>query len=1701
MAKSINTPGDFDGIMTDHPGDNKVRTVAPTQTAAITAVLDNVDPVQGSVAAGGRTNDPTPTISGTISTALNPGERLVLYNGTTALIDATVDNTTLTWTATPTLGSNGRYSIIARVVDQAGNQGPASVVRKLTFDTLAPLQTASITDISDNVGSVRGVIANGGMTNDFKPTINGTLSAALAFGEVVTIYRNGVAVGKAKVNATTKTWSFTPTLTSDGSYIFSASVVDAAGNQGPLSSAYTITLDTVAPTQTAVITAVLDNVDPVQGSVAAGGRTNDPTPTISGTISTALNPGERLVLYNGTTALIDATVDNTTLTWTATPTLGSNGSYSITARVVDQAGNQGAASRVRKFSLDNLAPTISISSDKGTLKAGETANITFSFSKDPGRTFSWDGNSGDINVTGGMLSALSGSGLTRTANFTPTAGSSGTASITVASGSYTDAAGNTGAGGSSMPISYDTLAPTLSISSSASTLKAGETATITFTFSEVPSGFTASDISATGGSLSGLAVSADPKVYTANFSPTAGSSGTASIAVASGSYTDAVGNTGIGGISMPISYDTLAPTLSISSSASTLKAGETATITFTFSEVPSGFTASDITTSGGSLSGLAVSADPKVYTANFSPTAGSSGTASITVAAGTYTDAAGNSATEPADVRLSFDTVVASLSAALASSSDTGVIGDGITALARVGLTGQAQGGAKVALRGTTQQTRIGADGQFVLPEVQLSSGENLLVLELLDESNRVLANRELRINQETPGGSTPTPDPVLAWNRLALEAIRRDASVPSVATRALAMQSIAVLDTLAAIDGTPAFLVGLAAPAGIPVGAAVGAAAARVLSHLFPAQATNFLNQQNTDLAIYTDDAARQAAVAFGQAVADAVIALREQDGWDAFVVENEGSAPGQWRPTPPAFDLPQTPQWSLLTPFALQKGSQFRPSAPPELSSTAYTEALKEVQRLGSATSSERTAEQTLIARFWADGVGTYTPPGHWNQIANDLAAAEGYGYGSAARLLAILNVALADASIAAWDTKYSYDFWRPITAIRNAEDDGNPDTEADPSWQPLLLTPNHPEYVSGHSTYSGAAAVVLDQYLGEQAFSTTSVSLPNVTRSYGSFQEAAAEAGRSRIYGGIHYDFSNQAGQALGADVANWVVDAFRTDVDLRGPQLALEQRGGLVLRQAPRLSGFALDNISGVASLSVTLAGRDPQLLNVDGRGRFSLDVGSVFGPLADGAYGLSFQAVDGAGNRSQPLAYGFQLDTTAPTLEITGLTDGDELVQGVRLCGIADGTGSALQALSYRFNDGVARPLVFDPSNGGFEVPLDLSDLGPGIQMLTVTARDGAGLGSSRSLSLQLTQSIPLTIEAVSPADGSGEVGATFRPEVRFSRAVDPASLTNDSFWATDAAGKRLGASIVVAPQGTRAWLLFDQALPGSSRINLQLNGDRIRAAGDGQLLDADANGTPGGNWSSAFSTVNLTPVAGTTLIGKVVGPGADLKPNTFDDFRAGPDGAAHTADDLFLEPLAGVKVFILGLEDRAVLTDAQGRFELKDVPVGVVKVAVDGRTATNPPTDVFYPEMVMDVTIRPAQVNTIMGTMGTTQEQLENFSRTEVYLPRISTKVLTAISPDQPTTVTTPAEGASNLTEQQRELIQLVVQPGSVIGENGQVLDNAKVGIATVPPELVRDMLPPGLLQHTFDLTIQAPGAAVCQPTAKTEPALHLKNC
>ena len=326
------------------------------------------------------------------------------------------------------------------------------------------------------------------------------------------------------------------------------------------------------------------------------------------------------------------------------------------------------------------AASVSISSSAASLRVGESATITFSFTRDPGSSFVWDGSSGDVSVSGGTLSAISGSGLSRTAVFTPTAGGNGTASITVGAGSYTDIFGNSGSAGTTPALSYDTLAPTLAIISSSAALIAGQTATITFSFSEDPgSSFvwdgTTGDVVVSGGTLS--AISGSGLSRTATFTPTAGSSGTASITVAAGSYTDAAGNPGGVGTTPALSYDTLAPTLAITSSSAALIAGQTATITFSFSEDPgSSFswngTTGDVVVSGGILS--AIRGSGLTRTATFTPTAGSSGTASITVAAGSYTDAAGNPGGVGTTPALSYDTRVAVELSAIAAESGGFVI-------------------------------------------------------------------------------------------------------------------------------------------------------------------------------------------------------------------------------------------------------------------------------------------------------------------------------------------------------------------------------------------------------------------------------------------------------------------------------------------------------------------------------------------------------------------------------------------------------------------------------------------------------------------------------------------------------------------------------------------------------------------------------------------------------------------------------------------------------------------------------------------------------------------------------------------------------------------------------------------------------------------------------------------------------------------
>ncbi|WP_338849852.1 Ig-like domain-containing protein [Massilia sp. W12] len=928
----------------------------------------------------------------------------------------------------------------------------------------------------------------------------------------------------------------------------------------------------------------------------------------------------------------------------------------------------------------------------------------------------------------------------------------------------------------------------------------------------------------------------------------------------------------------------------------------------------------------------------------------------------------------------------------------------------------------------------------------------------------------------------------------IALRTIQRDVTAPPVATRILALQSLAVYDTLAAIEGTPAFLVQQSVSGPIAADAAASMAAYRVLYLLYPTQRVELDAALATSLASIADGAAKSAGLQLGQNIADAVVAIRARDGYLNYANDDGGPQAGQWRPTGPAYLTAQEPQWGQVVPFALNSASQFRPTAPAALDSAEYAAALNEVKTLGSANSATRTPDQTQQALFWADGGGSVTPPGHWNQIAADVAKAKGNSLAANARLFAQLNVALADAAIAAWDAKYSYDFWRPVTAIQQADLDNNPATAKEANWTPFLITPAHPSYVSGHSTFSAAAAEVLTAAFGEQvAFSTTSSTLPNVVRSFTSFKQAAEEAGASRIYGGIHFSLDNVAGKQIGTRVAATVLERFRLSADTQAPALMLADSAAASAVN-PVFSGQILDNLSGVASAQYRIDDGPLQNLPLQANGNFSIRTDFALDGSRDGAHSLTIIAQDAAGNQSPLMQRSFILDTKAPILSLSSIQDGDVLNANSVLSGVADPSGGALQELRYRFDDGAWRSMIFDGRNN-FAQTLDWRNLSPGSHTLSISALDSAGNRATLSRLVQVNALAPLTITELSPAHGSTDVGSTFHPKINFSRAVDTASLNGDSFYATGPDGRKLGANIVTASDGSYAWLFLHEAMPGGSVVNLHVRGDLIRAAADGALLDADGNGAPGGLRSISFTTVSLSPVLGTKLIGRVVDPGADLKPGTFDDIRRGPDGVIHTADDVFLNPIAHARVSILGLENLVAYTDANGYFELNNVPVGTVKLVVDGRTSSNAPEGVFWPEMVMDIELAPGITNTVMGSMGARESRAANFERSEVYLPRVLTSALQQTSATQPSVITAQAAGNIGLTDEQRSQLTLTVQPGSALDENGRQIAAPQIGVATVPPELVKDMLPPGVMQHTFDITIQAPGVtAFAQPVQITFP-------
>jgi PAP2 superfamily len=387
-------------------------------------------------------------------------------------------------------------------------------------------------------------------------------------------------------------------------------------------------------------------------------------------------------------------------------------------------------------------------------------------------------------------------------------------------------------------------------------------------------------------------------------------------------------------------------------------------------------------------------------------------------------------------------------------------------------------------------------------------------------------------------------PNPVLAWNERALDAITKSLDDnPPAASLLLAVQSIAVYDVVNAVRDEPGYLVSLDAPQGISLEAAIASASYQVLKYQFPEQRKWLRAELKESLASVRDGTAEDQGVAFGRAVADAVLAERGAD-----LHRDEASAyfgvkePGRWRATPPDRKPALEPDHEDARPFVLESADQVRPGPPPDLTSEAYAAAFRQVKALGERHSERRTEDQTEAARFWSNDAGTYTPVGHLNEIAGDIAADENTSIADSAHLFATLNVALADALIACWETKYHYNFWRPITAIRNADRDDNRATRDDDDWVSLLETPNHPEYASGHAVLAGTAEVVLQDFFGSTSFDARSAALPGVARHFDSFADMAEEDAMSRIYGGAHYSFSAEAGLTMGHEVGRLVMNSF-------------------------------------------------------------------------------------------------------------------------------------------------------------------------------------------------------------------------------------------------------------------------------------------------------------------------------------------------------------------------------------------------------------------------------------------------------------------------------------------------------------------------------------------------------------------------------
>jgi len=389
-------------------------------------------------------------------------------------------------------------------------------------------------------------------------------------------------------------------------------------------------------------------------------------------------------------------------------------------------------------------------------------------------------------------------------------------------------------------------------------------------------------------------------------------------------------------------------------------------------------------------------------------------------------------------------------------------------------------------------------------------------------------------------------PDPVLEWINIMNDTVLAGGTPPFFASRIAAMVSASVFDAVNGID--PRFRP-IHVPPNVPDGASPRAAAIEaayvILADAYPTQGAALTTQVKASLAALalTENAQSIAAgVTWGQTVADAIWAWRLTDGFAPPPAPFEGvlgivgtpAAVGYWRPTPPLNASGAGSQLATMTPWVLARASQFRLPPPYALNSAQYAADLNETKTMGALSGSPRTADQSELALFWQSNT-----PLTWNRVAAQISGERGLSFHENVHLFALLNVTMADAVIACWDSKYRYSFWRPITAIR----EGLTPADADPTWEPWLDffkpgTPAFPEYPSAHASISGSAALILASIFGDNtSFTVTSESRPG-TRSFSSFSSAVSEIADARVFGGIHFRTSCDLGNTLGRAVANFI-----------------------------------------------------------------------------------------------------------------------------------------------------------------------------------------------------------------------------------------------------------------------------------------------------------------------------------------------------------------------------------------------------------------------------------------------------------------------------------------------------------------------------------------------------------------------------------